>query len=89
MGDIMARLGWLETLELSFILKSTAGDLAAVFASNPYTHMFVMAPGNQGGVRRIRGLISRTRLERHLGTSTRVLLSASDNRPGFGGALRR
>ena len=66
-GDIMARLGWLETLEYTWVRASKAGDLASVFASNSYTHMFVMEPGNFGGVRRIRGLVSRTRLERHLG----------------------
>ena len=73
-GDIMARLGWLETLELCWVLQATAADLASVFASTPYTHMFVMDPGNEGGVRAIRGLLSRTRLERHLGAPTRMLL---------------
>jgi len=66
-GDIMARLGWLQTLEHTWVQASKAGDLASVFASNSYTHMFVMEPGNSGGVRSIRGLVSRTRLERHLG----------------------
>jgi CBS domain-containing protein len=73
-GDIMTRLGWLETLELKWVLQASARDLAAVFASNSCTHMFVMEPGNFGGVRSIRGLISRTRLERHLGASTPMYL---------------
>lgn len=73
-GDIMSRLPWLETLELKWIQEASVGDIASVFRSNSLTHMVVMEPGNQGGVRRIRGLISRTRVERYLGASTPMYL---------------
>jgi CBS domain-containing protein len=77
-GDIMTQLGSLETLELSWLLQSTAKDLAAVFASKACTHMFVMEAGNQGSVRSIRALISRTQIERHLGTVSRFSLGGMD-----------
>jgi len=66
-GDIMTRLGLLETLELDWMMRATAGDVASAFASKPYTHMLVMEPGRSHAVRLIRGLVSKTRLERQLG----------------------
>jgi CBS-domain-containing membrane protein len=73
-GNIMSYLGWLETLELKWVEKSTAGDLASIFASNSLTHMLVMEPGNIAGIRSVRGLMSRTQLERHLGAPTPMFL---------------
>jgi len=72
--DIMTRLGWLETLELDWMMRATAGDVASAFASKPYTHMLVMEPGSHDGVRVIRGLLSKTRLERQLGKPIRSLV---------------
>jgi hypothetical protein len=77
-ADIMTHLGSLETLELSWVLQSTAKDLASVFASKACTHILVMESGNQGAVRSIRALISRTQLERHLGTVSRFSLGGTN-----------
>jgi hypothetical protein len=73
-GDIMTRLGSLETLELDWMMRATAGDMASAFASRPYTHMLVMEPGSRDGVRLIRGLVSKTRLERQLGKAIHSLV---------------
>ena len=73
-GDIMTGLGLLETLELDWMMRATAGDVASAFASKPYTHMLVMEPGSPDGVRLIRGLLSKTRLERQLGKPIRSLV---------------
>ena len=73
-GDIMTRLGWLETLELDWMRRATAGDVASAFASKPYTHMLVMESGSHDEVRLIRGLLSKTRVERQLGKPIRSLV---------------
>ena len=73
-GDIMTPLGLLETLEFDWMMRATAGDVASAFASKPYTHMLVMEPGGPDGGRLIRGLLSKTRLERQLGKPIRSLV---------------
>lgn len=66
-ADVMTPLGEIRPLRFGWVAAATAGDVAALFRSRPDTHLLV-AEDLPGGAVVIRGIFSRTRLDRQLGS---------------------
>jgi CBS domain-containing protein len=64
-ADIMTPVGEIRPLRLGWVAGATAADVAALFRSRPDTHLLVAEDEPGGGVV-IRGIFSRSRLERQL-----------------------
>lgn len=65
-GDIMTPVSEIRPLRLGWVAGATAADVAALFRARPDTHLLVAEDEPGGGVV-LRGIFSRTRLERQLG----------------------
>jgi len=66
-GDIMTRWADLQLLDFARLRASTCGDIATLFAATDASHLLVSeADGDAPQI--VRGLISRTRLIRQLGS---------------------
>ena len=66
-GDVMTTIADLRPLRYRWVVGATVGDIAGHFRATPDTHLLVAADdGIEQGVV-IRGVFSRTRLERQLG----------------------
>jgi len=64
-GDIMTPWDQLDTLDWGDLQSATVGDLIAIFQTSEATHIIVLEwLANSSAV--VRGLVSRTRLERQL-----------------------
>ena len=64
-ADIMTPVGEIRPLRLGWVAGATTADVAALFGSRPDTHLLVAEDEPGGGVV-LRGIFSRTRLERQL-----------------------
>ncbi len=64
-ADVMTPTGELKPLRFSWVARATAADVAALFRTRPETHLLV-AEREMAGAVLIRGIFSRTRLERQL-----------------------
>ncbi|MDE1953526.1 MAG: CBS domain-containing protein [Betaproteobacteria bacterium] len=67
-SDIMTPVAELPMLDVQALLTARVGDLVETFKVRPETHLVVVEHG-LGQPARLRGLVSRTRLERQLGTN--------------------
>jgi CBS domain-containing protein len=65
-ADIMTPVGELRPLRLAWVAGATVADVAALFRTRPDSHLLV-AEDEAGGAVFIRGIFSRSRLERQLG----------------------
>ena len=64
-ADIMTPIAEVRPLRMRWVSRASVADVAAVFRSNDDTHLIVAEDDPGGGVV-IRGIFSRTRLERQL-----------------------
>jgi CBS domain-containing protein len=64
-ADIMTPIEAIQPLRFRWVAAATAADVAALFRARPDTHLLV-AEEEPGGEMIIRGIFSRTRLERQL-----------------------
>jgi CBS-domain-containing membrane protein len=66
-GDIMTTLGDARPLRYRWVSDATVGEVVALFRARSDTHLLVVQDGAQPGEVIVRGIFSRTRLERQLG----------------------
>lgn len=66
-ADIMTPLPETYPLHFNWVRLATVGDIAAVFHEDRATHLLVLDHDGAGGHFAVRGIFSRTRLERHFG----------------------
>lgn len=64
-ADIMTPVSEIRPLRLAWLAGATVADVAALFRSRPDTHLLVAEDEPGGGVA-IRGIVSRSRLQRQL-----------------------
>ena len=64
-ADIMTPIGEIRPLRLAWVARATVADVAALFQQRPDTHLLVAEDEPGAGVV-IRGIFSRSRLERQL-----------------------
>jgi CBS domain-containing protein len=70
-GDIMTTIEDAQPLRYRWVSDATVGEVAALFRARPDTHLLVVEDGRSRGEVVVRGIFSRTRLERQLGTLAR------------------
>jgi CBS domain-containing protein len=64
--DIMTTLAEAQPLRLSWVEQATVAEIAALFRERPDMHVLVVEDGAAPGEVVVRGIFSRTRLERQL-----------------------
>ncbi|HXQ32205.1 MAG TPA: CBS domain-containing protein [Steroidobacteraceae bacterium] len=70
--DVMTRIDDTRPLRHRWVSEATAGEVAALFrARSSDTHLLVVEEGRYPGEVVVRGIFSRTRLERQLGAPPR------------------
>jgi CBS domain-containing protein len=75
-SDIMTPVHDLKVLHINDVLNATVGDLADTFKITALTHLLVVEEIQNGGGMRVRGLFSRTVLERATGLKIEALCTA-------------
>lgn len=68
-ADVMTPLADLDTVELASLAKATIGQLMTTFAQTGHLHLLVLESASAQAPARIRGLISKTQLQRQLGVA--------------------
>lgn len=68
-ADVMSRLSELDVLDLAALSHATVGDVVSVLRQLDTAHLLVAEAATPQGAARIRGVISRTQIERQLGIS--------------------
>lgn len=76
-GDVMSRLSDLDVLDLAALGRATVGDVVQVLQDLDMAHLLVAEPATPQGPARIRGVISRSQVERQLGMSLPAIAVAS------------
>jgi CBS domain-containing protein len=66
-ADVMTQLSDLDTIEVSSLSHATVGQVMATFTQTGHLHLLVCEPASVNAPPRIRGLISKTQLQRQLG----------------------
>ena len=79
-GDIMTRLHNLRVLDSHDVLRATVRDVAETFKTTGVTHLVVMEKHQGSGEMYVRGLFSRSRLERATGLKIEAVCVARDFR---------
>ena len=79
-GNIMTRLQDLRVLDIQDVLRATVRDVAETFKTAGVTHLVVTERHPRSEERRVRGLFSRTRLERATGLKIDTVCVARDFR---------
>ncbi len=72
-ADIMTPMEQLPTLDLSAVQSACVGDVVETFRTTDHTHLMV-TEAQHDGTRLVCGLISRTWLERQLGSNIHVAM---------------
>jgi len=66
-SDVMTPVHELRILPAATLRSMTVGDLERLFLDEPVTHVLVVDTATSNAEKEIRGILSRSRLERHLG----------------------
>jgi len=66
-ADVMTELGWLDAIEFGHMRSATVGNMIATLKRVGRNHLLVVQAAAHGAPRRVRGVISRTQVERQLG----------------------
>jgi CBS-domain-containing membrane protein len=66
-ADVMTPLSDLDTIEFSLLANASVGQVMATFAQTGHLHLLVVDAASSARPPRIRGLISKTQLQRQLG----------------------
>jgi len=65
-GDVMTTMADTRPLNYRWVLHATVGEVAGQFRNRPDSHLLVVEDGPAAGEVSLRGVFSRTRLERQL-----------------------
>ena len=76
-ADVMTGLGMLDAVDFDALKDATVGDLIATLKHFGRNHMLVVQPATHATPRRVRGVISRSQIERQLGALIDVTPIAS------------
>jgi hypothetical protein len=76
-ADVMSRLGDLDVLDLAALSRAAVSDVVRVLQHLGTAHVLVAEAATAQGPARIRGVISRSRVERQLGMSLPAVAVAS------------
>ena len=76
-ADVMTGLARLEAIEYRRMKGATVGDVIATLKRHGHSHLLVVEEAGDGTARRVRGVISRSQIERQLGTAIDVTPIAS------------
>ncbi len=66
-ADVMTNLSDLDTIDLEALSHATVGQVMATFTQTGHLHLLVLEAASQSAPPRIRGLLSKTQLQRQLG----------------------
>jgi CBS domain protein len=69
--DIMTTIEDARPLRYRWVSEATAGEVAALFRARSDTHLLVVQDGKRSGEVVVRGIFSKTRVERQLGVPQR------------------
>jgi len=69
--DIMTTIDDAHPLRYRWVREATAGEIAALFRARSDTHLLVVEDGRHPGEVVVRGIFSRSRLDRQLGSAPR------------------
>ena len=67
--DVMTPLSESEPVRYRWVMDATVGDIATLFRNRPDTHLLVLDEGARPGDVLVRGIFSRTRLDRQINGS--------------------
>jgi CBS domain-containing protein len=76
-ADVMTPVDELETLDFARVKVATVGHLVATLQRHGRNHMLVMQAASPVSPRRVRGVISRSQIERQLGQAITITPVAS------------
>jgi hypothetical protein len=66
-GDVMTELSMLDAIDYEPMLSATVGNVVATLKRVGRNHLLVVQAAAHGAPRRVRGVVSRTPVERQLG----------------------
>jgi CBS-domain-containing membrane protein len=66
-GDVMTELSMLDAIDYEPMLSATVGNVVATLKRVGRNHLLVVQAAAHGAPRRVRGVVSRTQVERQLG----------------------
>jgi CBS domain-containing protein len=81
--DIMQKIAHWRVADIAVIERSTAAEVAAMFAETGLTHVPVVEPA-EGGGKRLRGLLSAAKVKRLLSGAEYPTRISMERRPGHG-----
>jgi CBS-domain-containing membrane protein len=76
-ADVMTPLSMLDAIEFERMPAATVGNVIATLQRFGRNHLLVAQAGDGGGPRQVRGVISRTQIERQLGRAIDITPIAS------------
>ena len=67
-GDVMTALSSIDAVDYGALRHASVAELIEALARNGHAHLLVIEQASAGNPMRIRGIVSRTQVERQLGT---------------------
>jgi hypothetical protein len=69
-ADVMTALSALDTIEMSALKRANVGQVMSTFSKTGHLHLLVLEAASLEAPARIRGLISKTQIQRQLGQAS-------------------